>query len=696
MKRRATVFGVLAVVFVVLVVIHERLTRRAFRRRVQSHAVFLDEGLWRLNRSRLEDRLSKLMLVENHTATEVLHVDGSSFLRLTNPQHRASPPARALRAAGLAADSVTVVPIRHHGRLIGYLRVTRWNPTGMHHVYFALVFGVLLFAALIHLDLVDQRRQVAAQNVQLSREITERRAAENALRESQERFRSLLENVSHGVLLVDREMRVVTVNQQLRDWFPGVEAAGNGLCHRLLAAGDGPCEECPVCRTLQDGDVHEAVVDLPRDGRRARFRVVSSPVRDDADEVIAATAILEDVTERLRVEELMRRAERLEAEMEISRFKDILDNTTDLVAVIAPDGYLRYLNVAGRRLLQWELDEDITGRTAYEFHAPDVSDRVRRYGVPYAREHGAWCAESAFLAADGTEVPTLQVLIAHYDAAGEVSYYSTIATDITKLKTAEGQIRRLNEELEQRVRERTAELEAVNRELEAFCYSVSHDLRTPLRGIDGFSHALLEDYGDRLDENGRDYLLRVRQGAARMSALIDDLLGLSRLSRREMSCGEVDLSAMAAEILDALQRQEPDREVVIDIQPEIRAPQADPSLLHSVLENLLTNAWKFSRDRRPAEITFGVRDDGGEAVYYVSDNGIGFDMVFAEKLFEPFQRLHSESEFEGTGIGLASVQRVIHRHGGRIRAESSPDGGATFFFTLQPVSSTDKNERNEP
>lgn len=227
-------------------------------------------------------------------------------------------------------------------------------------------------------------------------------------------------------------------------------------------------------------------------------------------------------------------------------------------------------------------------------------------------------------------------------------------------------------------------LEAANKELEAFSYSVSHNLRAPLRSIDGFSLALLEEYGDKVDEQGRRYLERVRAGAQRMGELIDDMLTLSRTTRGDMSLEEMDLSAMAGEIVADLKRAEPGRKVEFVAAGDLRAT-ADRRLIRVVLENLLGNAFKFTAKHETARIEFGRTETGGTSAYFIRDNGAGFDMAFADRLFGVFQRLHSEDEFSGTGIGLASVQRIVHRHGGRVWAEGQVEKGATFYFTLQPV-----------
>lgn len=246
------------------------------------------------------------------------------------------------------------------------------------------------------------------------------------------------------------------------------------------------------------------------------------------------------------------------------------------------------------------------------------------------------------------------------------------------------EILRQNADLEELVRERTAQLEASNKELEAFCYSVSHDLRAPLRSIDGFSHALIETYSANLDPVALEYLQRVRAASLRMGQLIDDLLHLSRVGRREMRIEEVDLSEQASGILQELQKSAPERKLEFVAASGLRV-QADERLIRIAMENLLGNAWKFTSKRPLARIEFGCEERSGKASYFVRDNGAGFDMAYADKLFSPFQRLHTQHEFPGSGIGLAIVQRIINRHQGQITAQGVPDQGATFWFTLGAV-----------
>lgn len=256
------------------------------------------------------------------------------------------------------------------------------------------------------------------------------------------------------------------------------------------------------------------------------------------------------------------------------------------------------------------------------------------------------------------------------------------AQDVTAQRQAEDEIHKLNRELEARVIERTRELEHANRELESFSYSVSHDLRAPLRAIDGFSEALLEDYSDKLDEQGKTYLSYLQEGSRDMSDLIDGLLKLSRSTRGEMSRENIDLSGLVRSVVDELQQAEPERQVTLVVAENIKV-DADPRLLKVVMENLLGNAWKYTGKTPAAMIEFGIEEQGDETVYFVRDNGAGFDMAYVDKLFLPFHRLHKTDEFTGIGIGLATVQRIIHRHGGKLWAQGGVGEGACFYFTLR-------------
>jgi light-regulated signal transduction histidine kinase (bacteriophytochrome) len=267
------------------------------------------------------------------------------------------------------------------------------------------------------------------------------------------------------------------------------------------------------------------------------------------------------------------------------------------------------------------------------------------------------------------------------EETGEPKHFIAVIEDISDRKLLEQELRRLNTELEERVEQRTAHLTAVNQELEAFSYSVSHDLRAPLRSIDGFSLALLEDYADKVDADGQDYLNRIRASSQRMGQLIDDMIELSRINRGDIHYDTVNLSQLAQDVIASLQERDPSRDIAISIQDEM-VTRGDSRLLRVLLENLLGNSCKFTSKEANAQIEFGLTTHDGEPAYYVRDNGAGFDMKYVDKLFGAFQRLHSAVDFEGTGIGLATCKRVVHRHGGSLWAEAEVGQGATFYFTL--------------
>ena len=267
----------------------------------------------------------------------------------------------------------------------------------------------------------------------------------------------------------------------------------------------------------------------------------------------------------------------------------------------------------------------------------------------------------------------LYVLLRRYERRG--------GDALAALIKSRNEVRSANADLERRVVERTRQLEAANRELEAFAYAVSHDLRAPLRSMSGFSQILQESAPPGLDEKSRHYLQRIHDASLRMSSLIEDLLNLSRIGRSELTARPISLSQVAAEAAAAIRERHPTREVQLEIAQGMEV-NADPRLLRIALENLLSNAWKYTSRASQATVTVGVQAGEHGPVYFVRDNGVGFDMKYADKLFVPFQRLHPEAEFPGSGIGLVTVQRIIARHGGRVWADAKPDAGATFYFTI--------------
>ena len=360
--------------------------------------------------------------------------------------------------------------------------------------------------------------------------------------------------------------------------------------------------------------------------------------------------------------------------VEAARFLDaIVENIPNMVFVKDAERLSFVLfNRAGEDLLGLSRDK-LLGKNDYDFfpeseaaffQAKDRQTLAAKALVDIPEEPIQTAKGQRFL--HTRKVPIL-------DADGEPRYLLGISEDITEARLLAEQRQRLVEEIA-----------TANRELEAFSYSVAHDLRTPLRGIDGFSQVLLEDYGDQLPAEAQRYLRLVRESAQQMGRMIGDLLALSRVARTEVRRETVDLSALARTAHERIARAHPDRVVEISVADDLRA-DGDPGLLTLIFDNLLGNAWKFTSKRDSARIEVGsTTTTEGEQAFYVRDNGAGFDMAYVEKLFGVFQRLHTSVEFEGTGIGLATVQRVVRRHGGRVWAEGQVEGGATIYFTLRP------------
>ena len=372
-----------------------------------------------------------------------------------------------------------------------------------------------------------------------------------------------------------------------------------------------------------------------------------------------------DITEKKRAEGALKRSEE-HLRMIISNIKDYAFITLD------PAGMITSWNGAAERINGYRAEE-VLGRHLSIFYLPeDVAIGKPTNELELAMESGRFEDDGWRVRKDGSRFWANVVVTPLQDQTGHLRGFVKITRDTSEKRKAEQELVR-----------RSAELEAANKELESFSYSVSHDLRAPLRGIDGFSQALQEDYASVLDATGKNYLARIRAGTRRMGVLIDDLINLARVTRAEMHRERIDLTKMAGDIVRELQAAEPERKILVKVDKGLAA-DGDNRLVRVALQNLLGNAWKFTAKRPDATIEFGTLGSNGSKAYYVRDNGAGFDPTYAARLFGAFQRLHSMDEFPGTGIGLATVQRIVHRHGGKAWAEGAVNQGATVYFTLEP------------
>jgi PAS domain S-box-containing protein len=384
---------------------------------------------------------------------------------------------------------------------------------------------------------------------------------------------------------------------------------------------------------------------------------------------------LQDVTDQVRAEEERRESDR--------RFRDMMSMVQLISVMLDPEARITYCNDYMLKLTGWTR-EQVLGRSWFEVFIPPDADWLHGTFTDLIVDRpSAWHVESEILTRAGDRRMVRWNNSVLRSASGDIIGTASLGEDITAQRTAQEQVRRLNADLEQRVAERTAQLEAANRELESYDYSISHDLRAPLNRVRGFSAALLEDHGGKLDGEAAEHLKRIVASADSMGQMVSDILRLSNLSRAELHRSRVDLAELARTILAAHALAYPERTVQWRIGSGLHA-HADPGLVRVALENLLANAWKFTGNRADAVIEVASRDEAGETVYTVRDNGAGFDLGEGEKLFMPFQRLRSSGDFPGSGVGLATVKRIVQRHGGRVWAEARPGEGAAFHFTLQP------------
>lgn len=473
---------------------------------------------------------------------------------------------------------------------------------------------------------------------------------------------AILEALGDAISIQDKDLRILYQNNahvKMMGPHPGE------YCYAAYQGKDDPCPGCHLLESFKDGMIHKRVTSTVKPERgRVHVEIVSTPLKDAKGEIIGGIESVRDITDRVLLEE------------KLVRQVTAIETSLDGIAILDSEGNYTFLNQAHAAAYGYNDPAELLGRSWQILYAPDELDRFQAEILPELMESGKWRGEATGRRKDGTSFPQ-ELSLALTADSGIVC----VVRDISARRHAEEKLKNLHLDLQKHA----SELKLTNSELESFSYTLSHDIRNYLARISIAAQALNENYAQVLDETGSFLLANINEACDGMENLIQAILLLSRITKTDLSLDTVDLSGLAIEVGNDLRYQYPGRQVEFTVQPELTA-HANKDLLKVLLTNLLGNAWKYTSKTAAAKVTFGVEERAGKRVFFVRDNGAGFDMQEADKLFKPFSRLGTALDYKGIGIGLATVQRIIHAFGGEVWGEGEPGKGATFYFTLSTFS----------